>query len=240
MADGEVGQGALYQGRFHVIAGLGNPGERYAKTRHNAGFMVVDRLFACAEQARGFRIVSGSGWQEKFGAQVCPVKMVREVDADLTDASAGEIGAVESDTVWLVKPQDYMNRSGRALAALLGFYKIPVTELIVVHDELDVPLGRLRIKRGGGDGGHNGLRSVTELCGGADYARLRFGIDRPPRLPMQQGTVETGSEEAVTGWVLGRFGSDELPVVSETLGRAVEALKALLIGGVEMAQNRFN
>jgi PTH1 family peptidyl-tRNA hydrolase len=137
--------------RFLVI-GLGNPGPRYAGTRHNAGFLVVDLL---AERAGG-----------RFKAH--------KSRADVLEARLAGVPCV------LVKPRSFMNESGGPVVSVARFYKVPVERLVLVHDDLDLPYGALRLKSGGGDGGHNGLRSVTAALGTGDYLRVRFGIGRPP------------------------------------------------------------
>src|SRR6478672_11047046 len=137
--------------RFLVV-GLGNPGPKYAATRHNAGFMVVDLL---AERLGG-----------KFKAH--------KGRADVVE------GRLAGQPVVLAKPKAYMNESGGPVVSIARFYKVPIERIVVVHDELDLPYGSLRLKRGGGDGGHNGLRSTTSALGSKDYARVRVGIGRPP------------------------------------------------------------
>ncbi len=135
-----------------LVVGLGNPGARYAATRHNAGFLVVELL---AERVGGrFKAHKGR----------CDVVETR----------------IAGTPVVLVKPKSYMNESGGPIVSISRFYKVPVEQITIVHDDLDLPFGTLRIKRGGGDGGHNGLRSATSALGSKDYARVRLGIGRPP------------------------------------------------------------
>jgi PTH1 family peptidyl-tRNA hydrolase len=140
-----------------LVVGLGNPGPEYAKNRHNAGFMVADLI---AERTRA-----------RFGRHRKAVAEVAE----------GRLGVGESaPRLVLAKPMTYMNLSGGPVAALSQFYKIPVERIIAVHDELDIPFGSLKLKVGGGEGGHNGLRSMVKSLGGKDFYRARFGIGRPP------------------------------------------------------------
>ena len=183
-----------------AIVGLGNPGPSYRESRHNAGFWVVERLAARA----------GARWAaDRSGALV--------TRASLADRQ-----------VFLAQPQGYMNRSGGPTQALLHYYRIPVDRLIVVHDDMDLPVGWLRVKRGGGHGGHNGLRSIHEALGTGDYLRVKVGIGRP-----------RAGQEAV-GHVLGKVAPDERALLEAACDRAVEALEAIVADGVTTAMNRFN
>lgn len=182
--------------------GLGNPGKSYEKTRHNAGFVFIDRLLASLNPGQ-------SDFKEKLGAQVC-------------------VSSICNQELLVVKPQSFMNESGRSVAALAGFYKIKPEEIIVAHDELDVPLGTLRIKDGGGDGGHNGVKSLIACLGSPAFCRLRLGIGRP------LGVIDPSD------WVLGRFSGEEHSVILNVFERAAEALSELLKNGLKSAQNRYN
>lgn len=190
-----------------VIAGLGNPGSRYEATRHNVGFLLVDELA---------RRHGKSEWRDKFGARIC--------EASLEEA-----------TVTLVKPQSFMNRSGGPLGEMLGFYKIPATELVVVHDEIDLPMGTIRIKSGGGDGGHNGIRSIVAALG-KDFTRVRLGVGRP----QVEGRGPGANGPSVSDWVLGRFGADERAQLEAMIERGVEACMELCRSGLVASQNKFN
>jgi peptidyl-tRNA hydrolase, PTH1 family len=183
-----------------LIAGLGNPGPEYASNRHNAGFMVADLL------------------AERIGARF---KRDRSRAAVATGRLAGF-------PVTLAKPLSFMNLSGRPVAALRTFYKIPPERIVVIHDELDLPLGTLRLKQGGGDNGHNGLRSVTSALGTKDYFRVRVGIGRPP------GRMDPAD------YVLHDFSPAERNLVPEVLERAADAAEALLRHGLAAAQNEFH
>lgn len=178
---------------LRVVAGLGNPGADYARTRHNAGFWFVDEL--ARRHGGSFRI------EPRFQAELARVR----------------IGAHE---LWLAKPVDYMNNSGRVLAAVAGFYKVPPGELLVVHDELDLPPGTLRLKQGGGSGGHNGLKDLISRFGDA-FWRLRVGIGHP------------GSRELVTPFVLNRATADEQAMLDDAVRDAADALPKLLEHGAE-------
>ncbi len=191
-----------------LIAGLGNPGPQYERTRHNLGFMLVDAL---AE-----KLGSGSAaWRDKGSAHVC------------------ELGS-GPDRLMLIKPQTFMNLSGQPLAELANFLKIPPSAIVVAHDEVDIPLGALRMKQGGGDGGHNGIKSVAQCLGSGDFVRVRLGVGRPAAQDAAQ------SERSTADWVLGRFTVEERSVVQELLTRGVLAIECLRSEGLKAAQNKFN
>jgi peptidyl-tRNA hydrolase, PTH1 family len=182
-----------------LVVGLGNPGPRYAGTRHNAGFLVVELL---AERMGGrFR-----------GRGRC-------------DVLEGRLAGVP---VVLAKPKSYMNESGGPIVAVSRFYKVTVDRLTVVHDDLDLSFGALRLKRGGGDGGHNGLRSATAALGSSEYARVRFGIGRPP------------GRQDPADYVLRDFSAAERKDVGYLVDRAADAVETLLSEGLDAAQNAFN
>ncbi|RMG40191.1 MAG: aminoacyl-tRNA hydrolase [Candidatus Dadabacteria bacterium] len=193
---------------MRLIVGLGNPGKKYEGTRHNAGFMLLDRLVAA--------YIPGERWTEKFGS-LC----IQAV--------------IEGQKCILLKPQTYMNCSGRAVSECVRFYKIPLDAVTVAHDDIDLPLGRLRIKKGGGDGGHNGLKSITSALADDGYIRLRLGVGRPP-----QATEEATRDDVISSWVLSRFSRDQLEVFNGMLERAVKAAVYLGCESVEAVQNRFN
>jgi len=182
-----------------LIVGLGNPGSRYQGTRHNAGFMVLDRL---AETVR--------------------------VTVDRTKFASfyGE-GSWLGERLVLLKPQTFMNLSGRAVADAARFYKVPPADIIVMHDELDLAFGQLRLKEGGGHGGHNGLRSIIAELGSADFIRLRIGIGRPDK----------GSAEK---YVLTPFPAEESGFVRHVTDGACEALAMLLQEGLPKAMSIFH
>ncbi len=184
-----------------LIVGLGNPGSEYETTRHNVGFMVIDEL---ARQA-GVSLTS-----KKF------------------DSEYGQ-GTVEGEKAALLKPQTYMNLSGDSVAPAARFFKVDPQDLVVVHDELDLPLGRLQVKLGGGTGGHNGLRSIVERLGNGDFVRIRVGIGKPD-----------AGRSKVVGHVLSPFGKDERDAVEEAVKRAAEAVRAVVARGVSSAMNTFN
>ena len=193
--------------KIRMIAGLGNPGEEYAQTRHNAGFKAIDEL---ARQA------NVTYWKNQAGAEVASIKV--------NDAEA-EGGKRE---VILVKPQSYMNTSGGPISKLCAQYKVSVEELLVIHDELDIPAGDVRIKVGGGHAGHNGLRSIIDKMGSRDFSRVRVGIGNPPgRMP-------------VADFVLKQLRSREAEDFDETAVRAAEAAATALTRGVIFARDHVN
>ncbi|WP_425548875.1 aminoacyl-tRNA hydrolase [Actinomadura meridiana] len=183
-----------------LVAGLGNPGPSYARNRHNAGFMVVDVL---AARAGG-----------RFKAHRSRAEVVE--------------GRLAGARVVLAKPRSFMNVSGGPVKGLCDFYKVPVERLVVVHDELDIPFGAVRLKRGGGDNGHNGLRSVTKSLGSKEYLRVRFGVGRPP------GRMDAAA------FVLKDFSAAERKDLDLEVDRAADAVEALVAGGLEAAQNVFH
>ncbi|MFH9423744.1 aminoacyl-tRNA hydrolase [Streptomyces sp. NPDC017529] len=187
-----------------LVAGLGNPGPEYAANRHNVGFMVADLL---AERMRG-----------RFKAHKARAQVVE-----------GRIGppGPGSRRVVIAKPMTYMNLSGGPVTALRDFYKVPVGNVIAVHDELDIDYGALRLKLGGGDNGHNGLKSITKSLG-AEYHRVRFGIGRPP------GRMQ------VADFVLKDFSGAERKELDYFVDRAADAVEALVVDGLERAQSTYN
>ncbi len=183
-----------------LIVGLGNPGPRYAATRHNAGFFVVDELAA--------RI--GGSFKAHKGR------------ADIVE------GRLAGQPVVLAKPKSFMNESGGPIVAISRFYKIDLARIVVVHDELDLPFGGLRLKRGGGEGGHNGLKSTSSAIGSKDYLRVRFGIGRPP------------GRQDPADYVLREFAAAERKDLAFLVDRAADATETLISKGLEAAQNEFN
>ena len=182
-----------------LVAGLGNPGREYARTRHNVGHMVADEL--ARRQSGSFR--------SKFSGELSEVRL-------------------DGSRVALLKPLTYMNESGRSVGAAVGFFKLPAEQLLVVHDEVDLDLGRLQARLGGGLAGHNGLRSVAQHVGTPEFARLRIGVGRPER----------GDPRPVADWVLSPF-TDEVDV-DALVARAADAVEAVGRDGLDEAQQRFN
>lgn len=190
-----------------MVAGLGNPGEEYAETRHNAGFRAIDEL---ARQA------GVSYWKNQLGAEVAVIKV------NDPDEEGGKREVV------LAKPQSFMNTSGGPLSKLCGTYKVRPEEVLVIHDELDIPEGDVRVKVGGGHAGHNGLRSIIDKLGSRDFSRIRVGIGNPPgRMP-------------VADFVLKQFRPKELEGFDETCARAADAAALALVRGVVFARDHVN
>ncbi len=181
-----------------VVVGLGNPGNRYHATRHNVGFAVVDGLAAAP---------SAGAFQSRFKASVCEL-------------------FENGRKVLLIKPETFMNLSGRCVREVLDFYQLPVSELLVVCDDINLPLGKLRARARGTHGGHNGLRDIQNHLGTNEYARLRIGVDAP-------------RDDAVDH-VLGRFRPSERPIVDDALALAVQAVAVWMEHGIDVCMNRFN
>ena len=182
-----------------LLVGLGNPGQKYARTRHNVGFDVVDRL------------------GERWG-----IAVTRSSSQSLV----GD-GLVKNERAVLMKPQAYVNLSGGPVRAAMDFYKFPIGNVVVVHDELEVPFGRVRVKRGGGHGGHNGIRDLNQHLG-TDYPRVRVGTGRPPE----------GWDPA--DFVLSRWKDDEGQEVLRMIERACDAMESVVTEGIDASMNRFN
>jgi len=183
-----------------LLVGLGNPGPGYAGHRHNVGFQAID---AWSDQ-----FVPTPVWSERYKAKTCSLRFA-------------------GTRVVALKPQTFMNRSGQSVAAAAHYFRIPPTQVIVVHDELDFPLARLAIKAGGGHGGHNGLRDIITQLGSRDFIRIRFGIGRP-------------IHGEVTPHVLGNFAAAEQPQVQDALRVVCDAMGCLVRDGLKAAMNQFN
>jgi PTH1 family peptidyl-tRNA hydrolase len=197
-ADDRATAGEL-EGRW-VIAGLGNPGEQYQRSRHNLGFMAVRRLAARHRVELGRRKFNGL---------------------------YGETGIAGAPVI-LVMPLTFYNRSGDCLSPLLGYYKVPVERLIVIHDEMDLPLAQIRIKRGGTDAGNRGVRSIAGSLGTPDFIRLRIGVSHP------------GEAGQAIEHVLKPLNHDEVEALNGTLDRVADAVASLIADGLELAMNLYN
>jgi len=183
-----------------LIAGLGNPEERYARTLHNAGFWFVDAL--ARKHGGEFR------FDRKFDAEVCRI-------------------SIGGEDIWLVKPQSYMNHSGAPLRAVLDYYRLDLKRLLVAHDEIDLPPGTVRLKLGGGHGGHNGIRDIIRHCG-ADFMRLRLGVGHP------------GDKNLVTGYVLKRGSGEVEAAIERNIDDAVEVMPMLVTDGLNAAMKKLH
>lgn len=184
-----------------LVVGLGNPGPKYAANRHNIGFMVVDEI---ARRARA------ESWKGKFG---------------------GELAACEvaGQRTMLLKPMEYMNESGRAVQRTSAFYQVTPQEIVVLHDEIDLEMGRLMVKVAGGHAGHNGIRSIIEQLGSPDFVRVRCGVGRP-----------AGQKGRVVGHVLGDFGKSEQEEAKIVVQEAADAVEEIVRRGPRMAMNKVN
>ncbi len=183
-----------------VIAGLGNPEDRYADTLHNAGFWCVDEI------AR--RAGATFAYEKRFDAEACKASM-------------------HGRDVWLLKPQSYMNNSGQPVRAFLDYYRLSVDGLLVIHDEIDLPPGTVRLKDGGGHGGHNGIRDVIKHCG-AGFMRLRVGVGHP------------GEKEKVTGYVLKRADANTSGVLQRSVDEAADIVPIILDKGLNEAMKELH
>jgi PTH1 family peptidyl-tRNA hydrolase len=184
-----------------LVVGLGNPGPSYAKTRHNVGQLAADELAA--------RV--GGGWKQH-----------KQARAEVIETRISGIRTI------LAKPRSYMNESGGPVSGLLKFFKVELSSLVVIHDELDIDFGTLRAKFGGGDNGHNGLKSLRKSLGTGEYYRLRFGVGRPP------------GRQNPADFVLNEFSPTERKDLPFALDRTADAVECLLTDGLEVTQGRYN
>ncbi len=191
----DTGSGSTY-----LIVGLGNPGREYRQTRHNVGFMAVDRL-----------------------GETLSIKTMRVQSKALVGT-----GKLDDHRIILVKPQTFMNLSGDAVSTLVRFYKVPLEQIIVIHDDLDLPLGTIRIRPSGGSAGQKGLGSIIQKLGTQEFPRVRIGIGRPP------------GQMAAADYVLQDFHGDEPQILTTVLDRVVQAVQVFTRNGLEMAMNQFN
>jgi PTH1 family peptidyl-tRNA hydrolase len=182
-----------------LVVGLGNPGREYERTRHNVGWLVVDELA---------RRLDGS-WKSKFSGKLAEVRL-------------------DGSRLALLKPETFMNDSGRSVGAAAGFFKVEPEALLVVHDDVDLEAGRLQARAGGGLAGHNGLRSLAQALGSQEFLRLRIGVGRPGR----------GDRRSVADYVLAPFDADD--DVDALVARSADAVEALAAEGLDAAQQRFN
>ncbi|MFQ5585721.1 MAG: aminoacyl-tRNA hydrolase [Thermodesulfobacteriota bacterium] len=184
---------------MRLIVGLGNPGDRYASTRHNIGFMVVDRIaltYDIPVDRKGFQSLHGKG-------------------------------ILGASRLILMKPQTFMNRSGEAVREVAAYFRISPCDILVIYDDVDLPFGRLRIRAGGGSGGHRGMRSIISTLGTDQFPRVRIGIGRP-------------EGDDVSGYVLSTFTGDEREVLDKVVGRVADAVEIICVRGIGEAMDRFN
>lgn len=187
--------------QLKLIVGLGNPGNQYEKTRHNAGFWFIDTLLS--------QIGESLRHENKFHGDVLNT-------------------SVHYQNIWLLKPDTFMNKSGQAIAALANFYKIEPEQILVVHDELDLPPGSVRFKTGGGHGGHNGLKDTVACLGSKSFHRLRIGIGHP------------GQASKVTGYVLGKASIDDHIEIEHAINRAIKLLPEMISGKQQLVMNTLH
>lgn len=182
-----------------LIVGLGNPGKKYEKTRHNTGFMVLDKLGS---------ILNVEINEEKFNSYICKFKY-------------------KNETVILMKPLTYMNESGKAVLEVVNFYKIDIKDILIVHDDLDLPYGKIRIRSKGSNGGHNGMKSIINLLHSEEISRIRVGIEKSSVIP-------------VIDYVLGKVEKDKLDLFNESIDKAALACKSFLDNPIEKVMNEYN
>jgi PTH1 family peptidyl-tRNA hydrolase len=188
-------------GAMKLIIGLGNPGKEYAGTRHNVGFRCINRL----AKKHGISLKQ-RGSQAQFG-----------------------IGEIEGNKVVLAKPRTFMNLSGNSLKLLIARFKVMSSDILIIHDELDLPLGKIRLYTGGGSGGHKGVESIIDELEGRDFIRIRLGIGRPPE-----------DDPDAVDYVLSDFSPDEDVIIEDTIVKVTEAIQCLLREGMTAAMNKFN
>ena len=193
-------------GSLQLLVGLGNPGDKYAGTRHNVGFMALERLAAAAR---------------------VPFKNQAKLQGLFCEVGQG------ASRLRLLMPQTFMNESGRSIRAALDWYGLEPGQLLLLVDDMDLPLGRLRLRASGGAGGHNGLRSTITHLGGQDFARLRIGIGAPSANPVER-------KERTVSHVLGRFQAAEQPILAEVLAEVISGIDLIQRLGLERAANRLN
>jgi len=189
---------------MHLIIGLGNPGAKYARTRHNAGWLVLDEM-----------------------ARRHSLEIARKEHKSLTAS-----GTLHGEKIMLVKPQTFMNASGEAVSALMRYNRVPMENLLVICDDLALPVGKIRLRASGSDGGQNGLKSIIQTVSSREFARLRLGIGEPPR----QQREERGSAD----YVLSAFAPDEKPLFDDAARRAADCAETWVREGAEEAMNAFN
>lgn len=183
-----------------LVVGLGNPGEKYSGNRHNIGFMVIDRLAETKKIS-----INKNKFKSSYGS-----------------------GLIDDSKIHLIKPETYMNKSGEAVKEIKNFFKIPVENIIVIHDEMDLPLGKVKIKSGGGTAGHKGLNSIAADLGTRDFTRIRIGVDKPE------------NKNRRTGFLLSDFSPDEKEAVNESIQKAADAVVAIICNDLSTAMNKFN
>ena len=197
----------MVDGEVWLVVGLGNPGPAYAAHRHNIGYQVADELAS------------------RMGS---PFRAHKSGRADVVEGRLGGLGGVGGTRVVLARPRCYMNETGGPVATLVKFYKIPVDRVVAVHDELDIPFDTMRVKRGGGDNGHNGLKSMRRALDSGEFYRVRVGIGRPP------------GRQSPADFVLSDYSSAEKKLLPFQVDKAADAVESLVTEGLEKTQSRYN
>jgi len=210
-----------------LIVGLGNPGEKYSKTRHNIGFMVVEQFL------KDFEPVEKTVWnnETKFKSDIVELTWQRR----LSGGSSGQAKRGEEEKVILAKPKTYMNNSGLAVQLLALYYKVAIEDIWIIHDEVDLPLGGMKIRLGGASAGHRGVESIIETLGADKFWRFRMGIGRPI-----DGHYEKNHTKGVDDYVLGVFSGAEHGKIKELIKHGSKAIATALEESLAAAQNRFN
>ena len=198
-----------------LIVGLGNPGEKYASVRHNLGFMALDEYVKKVDRLQG----TGYGWEnnEKFKSEICNLK-------------------TETYNLLLAKPQTFMNNSGLAVRLLTTYYKLPTTDVIVIHDDLDLPLGKIKVRLGGAGAGHHGVESIIKVLGTDKFIRVRLGIGNLKSQSGEHKAIHFNAEH----FVLEPFIPNEKSKVKHMIKQSIKALETLLEKGLTVAQNQYN
>jgi PTH1 family peptidyl-tRNA hydrolase len=210
-----------------LVVGLGNPGAKYERNRHNIGFRVVDEL------ARKHALPA---WSNKLGGDVTSGVITTERGrAKEIDASGRARQERAGERAHVLKPLEFMNLSGFAVQRTAAFHKVDVEHVLVVHDEIDLPFGTVRLKNGGGHGGHNGLRSIIEQLGSDKFARVRMGVGRDPNA---QGAAK--QTNAAAGWVLSDFPAAQATIVTAMIAAGCECIECVLAKGITGAMNQHN
>lgn len=188
-----------------LVVGLGNPGSQYQMTRHNIGFMAIDAWV---------HSMNAGSFKTEHKAETKKIKL------DLEG---------RSEEILIAKPQTYMNKSGESVQALMHFYKIPIEKILVVHDDIDQTFGSMKFQKNRGHGGQNGIRSITEILGTMDYARLKLGVGRPSHPGFDIGD-----------YVLSNFAKDEIPVLNDVIEKACDGIECFIFKGLNQASTQFN
>lgn len=195
-----------------LIVGLGNPGPKYQLTRHNIGFLFIDALVEAFAGSRSYK--------SEFKAETQKIK-------------------IGTEQIVVCKPQTFMNLSGESVQPLLKFYNLSLDDVLVVHDEVDIPFGQMKFQRKRGHGGHNGIRNIHQMLGNDDYSRLRLGVGRPPVIVGDNGEKVRPLME-VHEWVLGQFTKDELGKMPDFLDHAIKGVEVWTAKGLQEASTQFN